>query len=1041
LATKCPKCHSENPDTLKFCGECGTPLLSPTGPQFSKTMTLEAKADALSRGQVIAGRYEVLEPLGAGGMGAVYRVYDRKLEEEVALKLIRPEVAADRKAIERFQNEIKISRKITHKNVCRMHDLGETEGSSFITMEYVRGEDLKSLLHRTKTLPVGTALSIARQVAEGLGEAHGMGVVHRDLKPANIMIDKDGNAKIMDFGIARSLLGQGLTGEGTIIGTPEYMSPEQVEGKTADARSDLYALGIIIFEMVTGQTPFAGGSALSIAHKHRYEPPPDPRKLNSQIPAELSLLILRCLEKGLDKRFQSAEDFLSDLSRAERAIPTAERAAPPKKSLTSREVTVKFGVRKALLWAASLLALVVLAAVLWRLLGRGKPPAIPAGPPSLAVMYFNNNTGNPELDYLRTMLADAFTADLNQSRFIEVLSRETLVQILRDMDQLDARSFSSDVLTRVASQGRVNHLLVGDYAKAGDVIRIHVALQDAASGKTVASELAEGKGVDSIFGLVDELTKKVRADLNLSAKQLSSDIDKNVGQITTQNLEAYKYYLEGIRSHDRNESRQAIALYEQALKLDPEFVMAYRAMAMSYSNLGLAETAKKYLEKALEFQDRFSDRERYQVAGDIYFNSERTYPQAIEMYGKLLELYPQARSANHQVGNIYYFIEEWDNAIRYYEAAVNNKTTFYGSYEYLSIAYRAKGMFDQALEALQTYIKNVGDDAIIHFALAHYDICRGEFDEANRELDKALSLNPTHFYNSYYRGVTALFLEKWENAESEFGKILGEKEPEAWYRGGYGVYALSLLRGKAGAAAAIAAGSVENCREIGVKWAESECHNVLSYADLLSGKTDEATREAEAARTCAAEADRPELERAALHYRGLAEAAKKSLGEARRTADELKRRVDASIYKKDIRRYEHLVGMIALGEGRPREAVSHFERAVSELAFPSSLYTDDHLILDAFYFEPLAEAYYLSGDLDSARRTYEKITGLTIGRYLYGDRYARSFYRLGLIAEKQGDEIRAANHYRKFLDLWKDADPGLPEVEDARKRLAGLKGA
>jgi serine/threonine protein kinase/Flp pilus assembly protein TadD len=1041
VAITCPKCHSENPDTLKFCGECGTPLLPPKGPLYSKTLTLETRADALIRGQVLAGRYEILEPLGAGGMGAVYRVFDRKLEEEVALKLIRPEVAADRRAIERFQNEIKISRKITHKSVCRMHDLGEAEGISFITMEYVRGEDLKSLLHRTKTLPVGTALTIARQVAEGLAEAHGMGVVHRDLKPGNIMIDRDGNAKIMDFGIARSLLGRELTGEGTIIGTPEYMSPEQVEGKPADGRSDLYALGIILFEMVTGQTPFGGDSSLSIAHKQRYEPPPNPRKLNPQIPAELSQLILGCLEKGPDQRFPSAEEFLSELSRAERAMPTAERPAPPKKSLTSREVTVKFGVKKALFWGAALFALVALPAVLWLLFGRGTSPTIPAGPPSLAVMYFNNNTGDPDLDYLRTMLADAFTADLNQSRFIEVLSRETLVQILQDMNKIDARTFSADVLRRVASQGRVNHLLVGDYAKAGDVIRVHVALQDADSGKTVATEMAEGKGVDSIFALVDELTRKVRADLNLSAKQLSADIDKNVGQITTRNLEAYKYYLEGIRYHDRNESRQAIALYEQALKLDPEFVMAYRAMAMSYSNLGLAETAKKYLEKALEFKDRFSDREHYQVAGDINFNSERTFPQALEMYGQLLELYPQARSANQQVGNIYLFIEDWDNAIRYYETCVNNKTTFYGSYEYLSICYRAKGMFDRALEALQAYIRNVGDDALVHFGLAHYYICLGEFEEAGRELDRALSLNPTHFYNSYYRGVVALFLEKWETAEGEFGKILGEKEPEAWYRGGYGAYALSLLRGKPGAAGAIAAGSIERCREIGVKWAESECHDMLAYADLLSGKPDEAFREAEAARTCAAEADRPELEREALHFRGLAEAAKESFAEARRTADELKHRVAGSIYKKDIRRYEHLVGMIALGEGRPKEAVAHFERAASELAFPPNLYPEDHLLLDAFYFEPLAQAYYLSGDMDKARQTYERITGLTIGRYLYGDRYARSFYRLAVIAEQQEDKGRAIENFQRFLDLWKDADPGLPEVEEARTRLAGLKGS
>jgi len=1007
----------------------------------SKTLTLETKSGGLARGTVFAGRYEVLEELGTGGMGRVYRVFDRKLEEEVALKLIRPEIAADRKAIERFRNEIKIARKITHKNVCRMYDLGEAEGTSFITMEYVPGEDLRSVIHRMKALTIGTSTSIARLVAEALAEAHRLGVVHRDLKPGNIMIDKDGNAKIMDFGIARSLLGRALTGEGAAIGTPEYMSPEQVEGEEADARTDIYSLGIILFEMIVGRAPFEGATPFAIANKHKSESPPDPRKLNPQIPAELSQLILRCLEKEPARRFQSAEEFLADLGRAETVLPTAERAAPFKKPLTSREITVKFGVKKALLSAAAVVALVGTAAVLWILLGRAKSPKIPAGPPSLAVMYFNNNTGDPSLEYLRTMLADALAADLTQSRFIEVLSRETLVQILRDMDQLDARSFSADVLRQVASQGRVNHLLVGDYAKAGDVIRIHVALQDAGTGKTVASELAEGKGVDSIFGLVDELSKKLRADLKLSAEQISVDVDRQVGEITTQNLEAYKYYLEGTRYHDKNEMRQAIPLYEQALKVDPEFVMAYRGLSIAFHNLGLEETARKYLEKALEFKDRFSDRERYQLAGDAYYNSERTYPQAIEMYGKLLELYPQSSSANHQLGNIHYFFEDWDGAIRHYETCLNNKTRFFSSYEYLSIAYRTKGMFDRAYEALQAYIKNVENDALVHFGLAHYHICRGEYDEAGGEMDKALSLNPTHIYNSYYRGLIALYRENWEGAEREFGKLLEEKEPEAWYRAMYGIYALDLLRGKFGGAAAAIAGGIERCRAIGVKWAEAEAHNMLAYVDLLFGKADEAIQEAEAARTCAAEADRPELDRVALHYRGLAQAAKKSFGEARKTADELKHRVDVSIYKKDIRRYEHLLGVIALGEGRYQEAASRFERGASELAFPGSLYPEDHHILDALFLEPLAEAAFLSGDLDKARQTYEKITGLTVGRYLYGDRYARSFFRLGIIAEKQGRKDEAAGHFRNFLDLWKDADPDLPEVEDARQRLAGLKSS
>ncbi|KPL05598.1 MAG: hypothetical protein AMJ73_00005, partial [candidate division Zixibacteria bacterium SM1_73] len=204
--------------------------------------------EELTRGTTIAGRYEIIEELGRGGMGNVYRVYDKKIEGEVALKLVKPDIAADKKTILRFRNELKLAREIAHRNVCRMYDLGEVEGMHFITMEYVSGEDLKSFIRRSGRLDIPKAVSIAKQICEGLAEAHNLGVVHRDLKSSNIMIDKKGNAHIMDFGIARSLESKGITGEGVMIGTPEYMSPEQVEVKEVDQRSDIYSLGVILYE-------------------------------------------------------------------------------------------------------------------------------------------------------------------------------------------------------------------------------------------------------------------------------------------------------------------------------------------------------------------------------------------------------------------------------------------------------------------------------------------------------------------------------------------------------------------------------------------------------------------------------------------------------------------------------------------------------------------------------------------------------------------------------------------------------------------------
>ncbi len=304
MAIKCPKCQTNNPDTLKFCGECGTQL--PSLEEIVVTETIEAPKIELTRGTTLANRYEIIEELGKGGMGRVYRVEDTKTKEELALKLIKPEISADKKTIERSSNEIKLAHKISHRNVCRMFHLGEEKGTHFITMEYVPGEDLRSSIRRFGQLPIGKSISIAKQICEGLAEAHRLGIVHRDLKSSNVMIDKDGNARIMDFGIARSLESKGITGAGVMIGTPEYMSPEQVEGKEIDQRSDIYSLGVILYEMVTGRVPFEGDTPFTIGVKRKSEVPKSPKELNTQIPDDLSKVILKCLEKEKDKRYQNA---------------------------------------------------------------------------------------------------------------------------------------------------------------------------------------------------------------------------------------------------------------------------------------------------------------------------------------------------------------------------------------------------------------------------------------------------------------------------------------------------------------------------------------------------------------------------------------------------------------------------------------------------------------------------------------------------------------------------------------------------------------
>ena len=332
MAIKCPKCQFENPDDTLYCGKCTTPL-KPLE-EFSATKTLETPAKGLTSGTTFATRYEVIEELGKGGMGRVYKALDKEINEEVAIKLLKPEIASDESTVDRFRNELKFSRKIAHKNICKMYHLAKDEDTPYITMEYVRGEDLKSFIRKKEKLSDVEALSIAKQVCEGLVEAHRLGVVHRDLKPQNIMIDEEGDAKIMDFGIARSVEAPGVTQTGVMIGTPDYISPEQAEGEEADHRADIYSLGVILYEMVTGSVPFKGDTALSVALKHKSKLAQEPKQLNPEVSNDLNKLILICMEKERERRYQTASELLADIQNIQEGIPLGERKVP-KKSVKS----------------------------------------------------------------------------------------------------------------------------------------------------------------------------------------------------------------------------------------------------------------------------------------------------------------------------------------------------------------------------------------------------------------------------------------------------------------------------------------------------------------------------------------------------------------------------------------------------------------------------------------------------------------------------------------------------------------------------------
>jgi len=326
---KCPCCLFEMPGDAEVCGRCGAPRRAPDGAlNPGNATTLTYSSGVLSDGVLFAGRFLVIDEIGKGGMGSVYRVHDTKVGEEVALKFINPEIAADKSSVERFRSELRITRRITHHNVCRMYDLSEEGASLFITMEYIPGEDLGNMIRRLGRLPLEKGFHIARQVCEGLAEVHRLGVVHRDLKPKNLMIDREGNVKIMDFGLARAEQGVKLTEVGHTVGTPCYMSPEQLNCETVDQRSDIFALGVTMYFMLTGVLPFKAESTLTLALEHKTHRPVNPHALNARIPDDLGRIILRCLEIDKTARYASAQELLADLQRAGRRFETYEFQVP-----------------------------------------------------------------------------------------------------------------------------------------------------------------------------------------------------------------------------------------------------------------------------------------------------------------------------------------------------------------------------------------------------------------------------------------------------------------------------------------------------------------------------------------------------------------------------------------------------------------------------------------------------------------------------------------------------------------------------------------
>ncbi len=806
MTMKCPKCQFDNPDDSKFCKECGTRIISSEEIPVSHTKTLETPREEFTRGTTFAERYEFMEELGTGGMGKVYKVFDKKIKEEVALKILKSEIASDKKTIERFSNELKLARKIRHENVCQMYDINEEEGTHYITMEYVPGEDLKSFIRRSEQLAVSKTISIAKQVCEGLAAAHRLGVIHRDLKPQNIMIDKEGNARIMDFGIARSVKGKGITGAGMMIGTPEYMSPEQVEGKDVDQRSDIYSLGVNLYEMVTGQVPFEGDTPFTIGVKHKSETPKDPRELNAQIPEDLSRVILTCMEKDKEKRYQSTGELRSELENIEKGIPTTERVVPKRKPITSKEITVTFGMRKLLIPALVFMALIITVLILWHPWSQKEAIPTLASRSSIAVLPFEDLSPQKDQEYFCDGLTEELINTLSSIRDLKVVARTSAFSFKgKDVD-----------VREIGKKLNVETVIEGSVRKEGNRLRITAQLVNVADGYHIWSERFDRELAD-VFAIQDEISLAITDRMKL---KLLGQEKVRMAKRHTEDLEAYDLYLRGLyfrRKLTEDSIPKAIEYFNQAIEKDPDNALAFAGLAYSYmvltwykpiSSQEAYPKAKKAALKALELDDQLA--EAYEslagVSGYLEWNWESAereikriielkpgyawayfhlsnfllcqtkFDDAIKSMQKALELDPLNVLFNRDLGECYFHAGHLEKAIKILQRTVEMDPTFPFTHLFLAYIYMQKSMYEEALNEMQkeTNLPKAILDPQIGIVYARM----GRREEALQVLDKWTELSTQEFISPY-----GLALLSFALGEKELGFQWLEKayeERDVW---------------------------------------------------------------------------------------------------------------------------------------------------------------------------------------------------------------------------------------------------------------------